>query len=1145
MNEFALPLFPFDSSALTVTTTVWIGVMVGVFFNLRFGWTLSGLVVPGYLTPLLMTRPLSVVVIVVESILVYWIVSACSEWPRKLSYWSSFFGRDRFFFILLVSVLVRALLDGFMLPIAGEAIVNRYGIDFDYQNDLHSFGLIIVALIANYFWKPGVIRGLPPLAVCVGMTYAAVTWILVPYTNFAIGNLYLLYEDITSSLLASPKAYILVITTAYLASWINLRYAWDFNGILIPALLGLLWYEPTKILVSGFECVIVLLVGQWILQTPYFQKMTIEGARKLSFFFTVCFLYRVVLCHVLPAFWSTVQITDAFGYGYLLTTLMAVKIHDKKRPIAMLIGTVHVSLAGALAGSLIGFALLCSPRFDLLALIKPVSRGTTPTTQSLEFSSLKLIDQVREDRVLLYEKQKPESYRIPNPVELTRFRSVLEDLRRWIETDRESFVQDDTMKSIVRRLSDLNYTASVVQQRYVYLRERSPTSGWGIYVIDSQSRSSIGIQVPAPLAEWATVDCGVRAMQLVGAKSLAIAGAKRKTNLDGSSDVLRVRDSVFSVFQQVFSSNDLLQIRGYTYSGYRRIASAEGISLSSSIDLRNVPSRMYVHRGIPDNAPLAKLRHAAAPFVIRWSESPLANVLRDQAKGDVLEWFLSRSDRRQLIGSVGYFNDSDGRDDPAQDSAIQDSAVQDIAVQDSAIQDSAGTLADETSTETAVTTVPLAEIHRIPLRTYLSRVKPLIMPRGSEQFRSATVDQMLFMAQEVVGPILTLVSSEVINRENGQSTLSESAWGEIAAINSAARGLGYQVEIVSDPYTKDVMLVLVEKESAFMRGWGTYVFRMGLTDAVAIEIPRPRLERFAIEFGINLFEHPRGSVLSLAGAHPHANGDHSADVSLSRNRTSLFNLVRHELLRHLSDRPFLIVQARAITAPVQADVVVACDDGAKTLAQLSPLKRLVLDQLTTEDQTIALVGGQSDTAGYEIGMLLQATATQTAMNKEAISLWLSPSLRRRFSDETVSDVSAPQFEACGIETIQADLATELVGTVARESRSAPLPDEYVGKIIRYIRSNDVVLLHEIVTRHPQYRLRRIVDELSGQAFLWIQSERESAPDIVNLTGAISERVVVETRVDENRVRHFARSKFRWLRFGSKAENAALLPGVRQ
>ena len=160
MFDISLPLFPLDSSAITITTCVWVGVVVSVFFNLRFGWTLSGLVVPGYLVPLFISRPTTVGVILLEAAITHLIVVAISDWPRRKAYWSSFFGRDRFFVILVVSVIVRVIMDGYLLPYVGRIAVEQYGLNIDYRNNLSSFGLIVVALIANYFWKPGVARGL-------------------------------------------------------------------------------------------------------------------------------------------------------------------------------------------------------------------------------------------------------------------------------------------------------------------------------------------------------------------------------------------------------------------------------------------------------------------------------------------------------------------------------------------------------------------------------------------------------------------------------------------------------------------------------------------------------------------------------------------------------------------------------------------------------------------------------------------------------------------------------------------------------------------------------------------------------------------------------------------------------------------------
>ncbi len=56
MDFFPLPIFTEGSLRKSVVTTVWIGVLVISLVNLRFGWTYSGLVIPGYMVPLLLSN---------------------------------------------------------------------------------------------------------------------------------------------------------------------------------------------------------------------------------------------------------------------------------------------------------------------------------------------------------------------------------------------------------------------------------------------------------------------------------------------------------------------------------------------------------------------------------------------------------------------------------------------------------------------------------------------------------------------------------------------------------------------------------------------------------------------------------------------------------------------------------------------------------------------------------------------------------------------------------------------------------------------------------------------------------------------------------------------------------------------------------
>ncbi len=88
IESFILTIFPPGSLANSVTTTVWLGVCVTCFFNLRLGWVLSGLVVPGYLVPLLIIKPLAATVVVFEAIITYFLVWFYSEYLSKLGLWN-------------------------------------------------------------------------------------------------------------------------------------------------------------------------------------------------------------------------------------------------------------------------------------------------------------------------------------------------------------------------------------------------------------------------------------------------------------------------------------------------------------------------------------------------------------------------------------------------------------------------------------------------------------------------------------------------------------------------------------------------------------------------------------------------------------------------------------------------------------------------------------------------------------------------------------------------------------------------------------------------------------------------------------------------------------------------------------------------
>ncbi|UOR16561.1 poly-gamma-glutamate biosynthesis protein PgsC/CapC [Qipengyuania aquimaris] len=370
-----IPIFPEGGLASSVITTVWVGVFVVCFFNLRFGWVLSGLVVPGYLVPLVILKPLAAGVIILEAVITYLIVYAFSEKLGR-GRWHSVFGRDRFVALVIASIAVRLTMDGWLLPLLADWLGDRVG-QFDWRNNLQSLGLVIVSLLANQFWKPGLVRGLFAALVTTGIAYVIVRFGLMEFTNFRISGISYLYEGLASSILASPKAYIILTITAMLASRMNLKYGWDFSGVLIPALIALQWYQPSKILTSFIEAGVIYAVASLVLRTPIFANTTIEGARKILLFFNIAFVYKLLLGYAVVAFSIDIKMTDLFGFGYLLSTLIAIKAHDKNIFPRLLRSTLQVSLVGAALGNIAGFALS--------AAVPGVARGfselTSPTAE--------------------------------------------------------------------------------------------------------------------------------------------------------------------------------------------------------------------------------------------------------------------------------------------------------------------------------------------------------------------------------------------------------------------------------------------------------------------------------------------------------------------------------------------------------------------------------------------------------------------------------------------------------------------------------------------------------------------------------------------------------------------------------------------
>jgi len=625
--EWLLPLniFPQGSLASSVITTVWVGVFVVAFFNLRFGWVLSGLVVPGYLIPLLLIKPWAVLAILIEGISAYYIIWFFSELLSRYGHWSPLFGRDRFFGLILASIFTRVVFDGWLLPILGEGL-QSIGIIFDYRNELHSLGLVVVALMANQFWKSGVVRGLPPLLVSLFFTWLIVRYVLMEFTNFGLGSVSYMYEDLAASILASPKAYIILVTTAFVASRMNLRYGWDFNGILLPALLALQWYEPLKILISFVEAFIILGVAIVVLKLPVFANSSIEGARKLLLFFNISFGYKIILSYLLYYFLPDIKISDYFAFGFLLSTLLAIKMHDKGIAIRMTRATLQTSLVSIVIASVLGFMLTLLP-------------GVNPWKEKNDFQGDQKTSKSAETLIPRLAKLKPEIYRgrfeeisAPLPQEVDRFSEAVRLLLSYARS------KDNALLSRAKyALYQAGYQFELIEGRYLLISEANVKHNWGVYVINLKAENELLLEVPLPLQNRGLIEGVTALFSVSAARSLAISGGRQQ---------LSASQPFFDVFHRIAGRRDVVQVQAYNRETIRALNFQNKYSVD---DLASINNSLWVKKRLPPSLNLNRLEEVIGNYKINWAQTRYKNPQRDASRDGYAELYLNQKGLQRLL----------------------------------------------------------------------------------------------------------------------------------------------------------------------------------------------------------------------------------------------------------------------------------------------------------------------------------------------------------------------------------------------------------------------------------------------------------------------------------------------------------------
>jgi len=1042
LDLFPLALFPQGSLSSSVIPVVWVGMSVVCFFNLRLGWVLSGLVVPGYLVPLMLLKPWSAAVVVFEGFLTYFLIWLVSEYLSRWAYWCNFFGRDRFFALVLCSIAVRMFFDGWLLPELGDWATAHWQIAFDYRNNLHSFGLVIVSLIANQFWKTGIIKGLIPLITTLTLTLLIVRYGLMELTNFNLSNIGYLYEDMATSILATPKAYIILVSTAFLASRMNLYYGWDYNGILIPSLLALQWYQPVKILATILESGIILWLATLLLKTPLLSKITIEGARKLLLFFNISFVYKILLGYAILDWFPALKATDYFGFGYLLSTLMAVKIHDKAIFARLTRATLQTSFTAVIAANLLGFTLTLLPFPKLFkttpegsALPAALDKTVPGKTQTLET----LLQQEQIDQ---YQTKLTEAFISPSSSDIDIFTSALTHLQTYLKQPGALPLQKAGAD-----LAKIHYRLERTDHgRYLYLHEEPPLRGWGAYVLDTQAQSGLGLEIPAPLDELGVFDAGVGLFHGFGARSLAISGSSRKKNHGQvAADALKNPQGLFQVFHRLINPHNSLQIRAYS----------DGMPLPTA-PLAGTGTSLWIKERLPESLDLTKLKQLLTDYRVFWGAPPFHNQQRELSQYGFAELLLTQQDLKKLLTSP----------------LIRSPGV---------------------TIENIVQALHLEGY----LQEWVLNRKEDIAPKGSERYQPPKQEELLFFDEQILTPLLATI-------RNAPRLPGTALDDELQIIAQSAGLVGYRLIKYRDGLSQQDYWVLAEQDRQPMRHWGLYVFRLGAANPYVLQIPRPIYEINSFEYGVALFERLQAQALLIGGSHPEANFDGSADLINANNKNSVFNLVNQVLLREAHDTGMMLVSTRAFSYRTDrpfpdTDVIFSLAEGLLAHGQMDKLPQNLLTLLEHDGMSVQLADGSEQTVGYEVGNTAQAFYLAATANKHYAVLWLSPKARAGYRQQSANVLQAAQFSSLQIPSLDENVGAYLEKLRAFSSNTT-VDGQFRDLLTQYLKEQDVLRLQQVLgdAEAKGYQVARLIDRNSKQAFIMVKDNAGIPCLLVNL-----------------------------------------------
>ncbi|MFW5845221.1 MAG: poly-gamma-glutamate biosynthesis protein PgsC/CapC [Planctomycetota bacterium] len=965
----------------SVLVPILLGVLVATLFTEWFGWSFSGIVVPGYLTPIIIIAPFSAAVIGLEAVIVLLVARLLADQVPRLGWWAPLFGRDRFLLIFYLSVVVRLVLELGLLP-GLEGLLQDSIPGVDLRNRFNGIGLVVVPLLANMMWKPGLLRGFGQACVTTALTWFLLSYVLVPFTNFNLGQFYLIYETIALDFEASPTAYIVLLIGAFLAAQLNLYLGWDFNGIMVPTLLAISLFQPATFVLTFVEAVGIYLITWLVMQLPHLRHISIDGPRLVAVMYSLGLLAKLVLEHADLHLGSLMGDPHTNAYGYLLGTLLAAKMWQRHETTRILMPTMQVAVLIALFG---GFGVWS---FNVLSELGWRSGGTGvlggATSRPLVPADGDLMHQVNRE---LTRFLRPGGGQSVQPGPTGRRRQFTDLVRRCSAAASAGAADRVVLERLAGAAAGLGLELAELHDdstgdHLLILRE-SPLlrqyRGWGLYAFRVGTEARLLVTTPRPVAQRGAAAAATALADLTRAHALLLPGAHHGTNSDGSSDILRWSPLPWR-------------------SAYQALPDCAVIDVRVQRDQADA-AILWAERALPDDLALGGLEAWLGGLTVSLAPapSPVPNhALRQRPRPAFASLVM---DRRGMASLVGH----------------------------------------RILRQEGLETGGLPRMHG--LRAVHALSDALRDRAFLPTHRALGQQDLLFLEQQVVWPLLEAAedfaaasaSSDPV-RAGERIRLAELLLG--AAAQGAAR-IGYELRLVERDRGPRCAL-LVERPEHF-RGRGTYLIRLGPGQQVHLLVPQPIGVPGALDAALALFDRLEARAISIGPQGIEDTGRRGRDRWLRFEQESLYQLVHQMIQRRAWDsRPVMAVELRG-SSDHRHDILLR--EGRRIGGEigLSPPARSLVGELRARRWSVHVLGPDPGDQDHGLGANRQLAYNDAYQAGPFVGLWLSRGLRAQLRFDRADD---PQLRALRSMGLLAE-PLPLQAALLERSRAAAVPVPHV------------------------------------------------------------------------------------------------------